>query len=132
MSYYWEPFSYITYLDVKSRVTDNMPEDEIAAVFAAASNKLAGLHADLNDPDYVRIVDKIEQSYAMWGELQEEMYCRIVSILQRENDNVGTHVLSGIGTHYIVLPFMERNGYRDSGGWWIENNDWDERDSRRQ
>lgn len=36
-----------------------------------------------------------------------------------ENESGSHHVLSGIGTHYIVLPFMERNGFLDGSGWWI-------------
>lgn len=28
--------------------------------------------------------------------------------------------LSDKGLHYVVLPFMERNGYRDGAGWWIK------------
>ena len=76
---------------------------------------------DLDDPDYDPIHDKVKQSFAMWEELQDLLYEKIVNILRAENEAGSHHVLSGIGTHYIVLPFMEREGFRDGSGWWIKD-----------
>ena len=32
----------------------------------------------------------------------------------------GSSVTSGKGMWYIVKPFMERNGFRDGAGWWVD------------
>lgn len=119
MAYYWEPFPDIVYLNLKSQISGSMSDSDLAAAYADASNKLGGLMHDLDDPDYDYIHEKVEQCFAMWQDLEEELYERIVSILRRENEAGSCHVLSGIGTHYVVLPFMEKNGYRDGSGWWI-------------
>ena len=118
MPYYWEPFPDTVYLDVKSQITDDLSDADLAAAYADVSNKLGGLMHHLDDPDYDHVHDKVEQSFAMWLDLQEILFEKIVNILQAENEKGAHHALD-IGTHYTVLPFMEREGFRDGSGWWI-------------
>lgn len=119
MSYYWEPFPFIVYPDVKSRIADDMSDADVAALYADVSNKIGGLLHHADDPDYRSQWDVIDQSLAMWEELEDLLFNKIVGILGHENESGSHHVLSGIGTHYIVLPFMERNSFLDGSGWWI-------------
>lgn len=68
----------------------------------------------------------IEEAYNAWRDLENATYQRIWNILKLENDSgKANHILSGIGTYYIVKPFMLRNGYHDGSGWWIENDEWE-------
>lgn len=39
MPLYWEPFPFITYLDVKNRITVDMTEKKLADAYADASRK---------------------------------------------------------------------------------------------
>ena len=102
-----------------SQISDDMSDDDLAATYADVSNKLGGLTHEFDDPDFAPIRDQIEQSIAMWHNLEDVLYEKIVNILKAENETGHHHVLSGIGTHYIVRPFMEREGFRDGNGWWI-------------
>ena len=91
-------------------------EHTIAAAHAVVSNHVGFLmhKLDADDP-------WIEEAYDAWREVEEVIYQRILSILKAENESVmADHILSGIGTYYIVKPFMIRNGYRDGSGWWLE------------
>ena len=119
MAYYWEPFPDTVYIDIKNQISDNMSNADLASAYADVSNKLGGLMHELDDPDYFSVRGKVEQSFAMWQDLEEDLYDRIVSILRSENEAGSHHILTGLGTHFVVLPFMEREGYRDGSGWWI-------------
>ena len=118
---YEEPFPHIVYLAVKERMEEGSTQAQLAEAYADVTAKCSAFHHELDDPDYVRVYDKVSESSAMWEELEEDLYDRIVGILKAENEshNAG-YVLSGIGRHYIVKPFMERNGFRDGNGWWIK------------
>ncbi|MBQ6066348.1 MAG: hypothetical protein IJK89_05965 [Clostridia bacterium] len=60
-------------------------------------------------------------AYEEWFELEIELIELIKEILSAENRTKGTNYpLEGLGTHYVIRPFMERNGYRDCSGWWIK------------
>lgn len=81
MSYYWEPFPFIVYLDVKSRIADDMSDSDVAALYADVSNKIGGLLHHADDPDYRSQWDVIDQSLAMWEELEDLLFNKIVGIL---------------------------------------------------
>ena len=56
-----------------------------------------------------------------WWSFQQELYTKIIVILKEENAAGKTkHKISNKGLHYVILPFMERNGYRDGAGWWVK------------
>ena len=90
-------------------------EKAIAAAYAAVSNHVGCLTHEADEDDHW-----VEEAYEAWCEVEEAIYRRIWDLLKTENDSGTTdHILSGIGTHFIVKPFMLRNGYRDGSGWWI-------------
>ena len=119
MPYCFEPLPNIVFLDVKSQIADDMSDADLAAAYADVSNKLSALMHELDDLDFDPVHDKVEQSYALWRDLEETLYAKIVSILAAENEAGSQHTITGIGTHYVVRPFMEREGFRDGEGWWI-------------
>lgn len=90
-------------------------EKTIAAAHAVVSNHVGSLMHDLYADD-----PWIDEAFEAWREVEEVIYQRILNILKAENDlGLANHALSGIGTYYILKPFMLRNGYRDGNGWWI-------------
>ena len=55
-----------------------------------------------------------------WKTLDSELCSRIISILENENlEDSPLRKQEGKGTHYVVTPFMLRNGYIDGAGWWV-------------
>ncbi len=92
-------------------------EKTIASAYAVVSNHVGRLMHQLDEDDHW-----IEEAYDTWREVREVIYQRIWNLLKAENESGTTsHILSGIGTHFIVKLFMLRNGYRDGSGWWIES-----------
>ena len=90
-------------------------EKTIAAAHAVVSNHVGALMHELDEDDPWN-----DEVFEAWCEVEEVIYQRIWNLLKAENDSgLANHTLSGIGTYYIVKPFMIRNGYRDSSGWWI-------------
>ena len=97
-------------------------EHIIAAAHAVVSNHVGSLMHELDEDD-----PRIEEAYGAWREVEEVIYQRIWNLLKSENESgMADHRLSGIGTYYIVKPFMLRNGYHDGSGWWIADSEWKE------
>ena len=95
-------------------------EPTIAATYAVVSDHVGSLMHELDEGD-----PWIEEAYDAWYEVEKAIYKRIWNLLKAENDSgLADHTLSGIGTYYIVKPFMLRNGYRDGSGWWIADSEW--------
>ena len=103
--------------DVRAWLDTHQTQADLADAFAVVS----GQHTIL-----LHLLDEIrdhwlDEAYDNWSELCDDLYQRIVSILADDNDRLGTgYVTTGIGKHYIVKPFMERNGYIDGHGWWTK------------
>ena len=51
-----------------------------------------------------------------WSALEDELVQNIVAILKEEGIQVPEK-----GYIYSLIPFMERNGFRFSDGWWIRS-----------
>ena len=115
-----EPLTNHTPAETLQWLTSVSSEKTIAAAYATVSNHVGYLMHELDEDDCW-----IEEAFDAWREVEEVIYQRIVNLLKAENDSgIANHTLSGIGTHYIVKPFMLRHGYRDGGGWWIEDAEW--------
>lgn len=92
-------------------------EQELAEAYAMASNKAWLVEDDVHDyeegtPEYqeaCRVTDD-------WFAVEETLRNKIFTILKSEGVDVSTERYI-----YVLKPFMERNGYRDGGGWWIRN-----------
>lgn len=109
-----EPLESFLPDDVKVWLEKNYSEQHLADVFAGVSNKVGWLMHE-SDEDWAA-----QEMFERWDELYEELHSKIFEILKEENISQNTnHNLEG-GTHYIVKPFMEKYGYRDGSGWWIE------------
>lgn len=112
---YQEPLTNHTPAEALQWLNSVSTEKAIAAAYAVVSNHVGRLTHEADEDDHWT-----EEAYEAWCEVEEAIYRRIWDLLKAENDSgAANHTLSGIGTHFIVKPFMLRNGYRDGSGWWI-------------
>lgn len=116
-----EPLKGYTPETMRGMLTRYNTDDAVASIMAAVSNKTGWIGHDIDDPDNDEETnERIIAEYDAWWALEKELYAEIIRRLEEENRTKGTtHVTSGIGLHYIIKPFMERNGYRDGAGWWV-------------
>lgn len=113
------PFENDAVDDVRKWIENNTDEKSLAVVYADVFNQTGWLMHDVDeDPS-------IETIYNAWYKLEQELYAKILRILEEENNNNGAeHVLSGIGKYFIAEQFMNRYGYIASGGWWISEEEY--------
>lgn len=112
-----EPFVGYMPEDIRNWMIKHNQESDIACAMMIVHNK-TGMLIHLCDESYD---PWINYAYEEWNEIETELIEHIRNILYAENKIRDTnYTLDGIGTYYLVKPFMERNGYRDDAGWWIK------------
>lgn len=108
--------------DIQQWIEENNHTDAaIADAMAAVMSKTGWLHHELDNPyNDDATIAKYEREYDGWWELEQELVFEIIRRLEQLNRINGTNYrTTGNGLHYIIEPFMELNGYRDSAGWWV-------------
>lgn len=95
---------------------DHPTEANYALVLSEIQLKVSDVRDDVFD------IGDSWSYYALdeWEALETEIVEHIQSVLANENQNGAMHDLTKLGWRYRILPFMERNGYRDASGWWIK------------
>lgn len=103
-----EPLAGVTADDWRTMFGENCTDEALAAALAGAWNKRGWLGHDLDDED---CPPETKAAYDAWWALEKELIQKVALSLNRECE-----------TPYIklVTPFMEQNGYRDDGGWWVK------------
>ena len=93
------------------------PSDEnYAKALAAVNNHVGSLGHEIDGTEDFWLKDSFEQ----WWEIEKILYEKIFARMNKTNEQGITHYdLEKSGFHYRVQPFMEQNGFRDGGGWWI-------------
>ena len=100
-------------------------DDIIAAILAGVWNEVGWLMHELDDPDNDKeSVSAYRSAVDSWYTLERYLVAEVIRRLEEENQTKGTtYLTTGIGTHYIIKPFMERNGFVDGAGWWIKEHE---------
>ncbi len=112
-----EPFVGYMPDDIRNWLIEHNQEADIACVMMIV-HYMVGMLSHLCDEVYDPWV---KYAFEEWYEIETELAEKIRDILSVENKTKGTnYTLDGVGTYYLVKPFMERNGYRDSAGWWLK------------
>lgn len=102
--------------DVREWLQRNTDESALATALSLVHNKTGSMGHELDEIDN----SSFEKAYEEWLALEKELYAKIIKILEKENLKKKVSCkISDKGLHYVVLPFMERNGYIDDAGWWI-------------
>ncbi len=121
-SVFWSIFPSRDFtLEEAGKVVNNIStEKNLSDAFAKVSNTfwqiLVYLENDEGDYDE-KSYDYIEASEAEreWGILEKTVRNKIFDILREEGV-----IIPDKGFHKVLVPFMERNGYRDGNGRWIK------------
>lgn len=111
-----EPLSGITPQELIGKFSGDLSERELATAFALSSNQFWWVEDNVYDYDEgtpehkeaVRITGE-------WCHLMEYYEEKIFVILRGEGVQI-----PDTGRIAVLSPFMERNGYFDGDGWWIE------------
>ena len=117
-----EPLKGYTPDQMREMASKYDSDEALAAVYASVSNKTGWIGHDIGEPENDEETNnRLKKELDEWWKLEKELYAEIVSRLQKENAEKGTtYITSGKGMWYIVKPFMERNGFRDGAGWWVD------------
>lgn len=111
-----EPYPNVTPEDIRSRFHGHLSEQDIADAFAVCSNKFWWVEDNVYDyeegtPEY----KKAQAITDEWCGLMDEYEEQILSILRSEGVEIPNR-----GWITVLALFMERYGYKDGDGWWIE------------
>ncbi len=120
-----EPLKGCTPDQIRDLMKRYQSDEAIAAFYAGVSNKTGWIGHDIGEPENDEETnERIKRNHAEWWALEKEIFSEIVRRLERDNLKKGaSYVTSGKPMHYIIKPFMERNGFRDGAGWWIDEYD---------
>lgn len=114
------PFEGFMPDDIRNWLSSHSSDPNLALVMEKVNYQVGMLMHECdesNDP-------WVKYSYSLWWELYLELKDEIVPRLAKDNLEKGSnHQTDGGGYHYLIKPFMERNGYRDGSGWWIKQNE---------
>ena len=123
-----EPLKGYTPIQMREMASKYHSDEALAAIYASVSNKTGWLGHDIGEPENDEETNnRLKKEHEEWWTLEKELYAEIVCRLQKENAEKGTaHIITGKGMWYIAKPFMERNGFKDGAGWWV-NSDLRER-----
>lgn len=112
-----EPCPDMTAEDLRSKYADMASEKELADAYGIASNQFWWVEDDVYD--YEEGTSEYEKALAIsdaWKAVMEEYENKIFEILKTEGVTIPSS-----GRIKVLIPFMERNGYMDGAGWWIED-----------
>ena len=113
-----EPVPNMSAAEVKAYFDDKHTEKDLADAYAIAHNKFWWVED--NEYDCEEGTSEHKAACAItdeWCALMHEYKARIFDILASEGV-----VIPATGQIQVLAPFMSRNGYVDSNGWWIEAN----------
>ncbi|MEG2149423.1 MAG: hypothetical protein RRY24_08380 [Clostridiales bacterium] len=103
-----EPLAGISANEWRTKLGEDYTDEDLAAALTGAWNESGWLGHDLDDDD---CTPEIETAYKEWSALEQELIQKIALRLNRKCE-----------TPYIKLitPFMEQNGFKNGGGWWVK------------
>ncbi len=111
-----DPAPNLTLEEAEQIAKNIKTEKDLAEIFAAVDNKARWLNANIYDYDegteeYSKACEIVDK----WFLLADELEAQTFEILKSENVKIPK-----TGQIKVLIPFMERNGYRDGRGWWIK------------
>ena len=120
---YKEPLKDYSPNDIRAWLKNNTGDANLATAYAQVSNQVGWIGHEVDDPDNDEktnksIMERFEKWWALDKEIQQTIFTRIEAYNKEHGTNYPT---SGKGTHYLIEPFMNMNGYRDGSGWWMED-----------
>lgn len=117
-----EPLEGFTPAHIRSLVSRGLPDNKLAAVFARVYNQCGWVGHSIGAPENDEEADRLAvEIHTAWWSLEKELVSEMKKRIA-ENEHIYGKFCNteGAGYYRMVRPFMERNGYRDGGGWWIK------------
>ena len=112
-----EPFVGFMPADLRAWITEHSSDQNLAMALAEVHNRVGILGHELDETDDHWLI----YAYEAWWEVEKELYDLIVASMRHSNQQGKTNYnLSQTGLHWLVKPFMEKNGFRDGTGWWVQ------------
>ena len=112
-----EPFVGFMPADLRAWITEHSSDQNLAMALAEVHNHVGILGHELDETDDHWII----YAYVAWWEVEKELYDLIVASMRHSNQQGKTNYnLSQTGLHWLVKPFMEKNGFRDGTGWRVQ------------
>lgn len=112
-----EPFVGFMPADLRAWITEHSSDQNLAMALAEVHNHVGILGHELDETDDHWLI----YAYEAWWEVEKELYDLIVASMCHSNQQGKTNYnLSQTGLHWLVKPFMEKNGFRDGTGWWVQ------------
>ena len=111
-----EPCASLTAEELHLKYDNITSEKELADAYAIASNQFWWVEDGIYDyaegtPEYKLALDMTDS----WKKVLQEYEEKVFSILKGEGVTIpDTERIK------VLIPFMERNGYTDRSGWWVE------------
>ena len=119
-------FLYISELEALRRaLAENSTDENLAEIFAKTSNQTGKLFHMVDDPENsVEENEKYLEESNLWWDFYIELLEEIKARLIKSNEEIGTsYVTENAPFREIATNFMEKQGYRDGGSWWIKQED---------
>lgn len=113
------PFTGYMPVDVRALLNEQIPDALLASLFACVDNHATSLFCDLDEGD-----QWTEYAFWEWREIMEELIERICAILESETDQREL-----VRKYAEVHPFMKRNGFHCTSGWWVQMDSIQENDA---
>ena len=112
-----EPFVGFMPADLRAWITEHSSDQNLAMALAEVHNHVGILGHELDETDDHWLI----YAYEAWWEVEKELYDLIVASMRHSNQQGKTNYnLSQTGLHWLVKPFMEKNGFRDGTGWRVQ------------
>ena len=112
-----EPLVGFMPADLRAWITEHSSDQSLAMALAEVHNHVGILGHELDETDDHWLI----YAYEVWWEVEKELYDLIVASMRHSNQQGKTNYnLSQTGLHWLVKPFMEKNGFRDGTGWWVQ------------
>lgn len=111
-----DPFVGFMPADLRDWITMHNTDPDLALALAEVHNHVGILGHELDEMDDHWLL----YAFEAWWEVEKELYDLIVASMRHSNQQgKTTYNLSQPGLHWLVKPFMEKNGFRDGTGWWV-------------
>lgn len=104
-----EPFVGFFPQDLLQWLKTEITDDQLAEAYTIVHNHCSTIMMFSTDNDPWE-----DQAFYDWWDVEDE----IIAIITKRMKETGISFPEGRGTHYLVAPFMEAHGYRDSYGTW--------------
>lgn len=114
------PKSDLTIEEAKRLFKKCRNEQDLSNIYSEVDNMAKRLKNYLYDIECenVDISDELMKASSEWSALEDKIQKEIFKILRKEKV-----MIPRVGFSMVLIPFMERNGYRDGQGWWIKKSD---------